>query len=201
MIPISFLAMPHISLFFKVKNGQILIYGADSYILSAMLLDMGASHITIFDYARLRSTHPKITVLSHAEFKQSYLAGKLPQFDAFFGLNFYHRLGLGRFGDGLNPWSDRINMARAYCLSKPGARGLIYEPSGFDAVVYNTHRVYGPLQMSHLCANWNVLYSNFKAFPNGRQSDLTGFCEGKDANPLECFKAVTVVEKPKCDLP
>ena len=180
-----------------------MIFGAgpSSHLLSAMLLDQGAAHVTIFDYARLRSTHPQISTLSHSEFKQSYLAGKLPQFDAFFDIQFFNRIGLGRFGEGLNPWSDRINIGRAFCLSKPGAKGLIYEPSGLDAIVYNQGRIYGPLQMSHLVANWNVLYSNFKAFPNGRNSDLTGFCDGEDADPLGCFKAVEVVEKPRCDSP
>ena len=124
----------------KVKNGEILVYGAESYRLAAILLEMGAAHITIFDYARLRSTHPKITVLSHADYKQFYAAGKFPEFDAFFAVGFFNRVGLGRFGDGINPWADRINMGRAYCLTKPGARGLVVEPSGFDAITFNTNR-------------------------------------------------------------
>ena len=177
---------------------MILGAGPSSHLLAAMLLDLGATHVTIFDYARLRSTHPKVSTLSHTQFKQSYLAGKLPQFDAFFDFQFFNRIGLGRFGEGLNPWSDRINMGRAYCLSKPGARGLIYEPSGVDAIIYNQGRIYGPLQMSHLVANWNVLYSDFKVFA---RTDLTERCKDEDGNILNCFKAVTVVEKPRCDSP
>ena len=185
---------------FKVKDGEILVYGADSYVLAALLLEMGAKHITIFDYARIRSTHPKITVLNHGDYKQFYLRGKLPEFDAFFAVSFFNRVGLGRFGDALNPYADRINMGRAYCLTKPGARGLVVDPAGFDAVVFNTHRIYGPLQNSHLFANWDQVYSTFKPFPNGKESDLEGFCNKGD-NPLNCFQALTIVEKPKCNSP
>jgi hypothetical protein len=54
----------------------------------------------------------------------------------------------------LNPWGDLITMARAWCLVKPGGRALVGVPSGPDIVVFNSHRIYGPVAYSHLFANW-----------------------------------------------
>ena len=31
---------------------------------------------------------------------------------------------------------------------------------GYDNIVFNSHRIYGPLQLSHLFANWHQIHSN-----------------------------------------
>ena len=33
-------------------------------------------------------------------------------------------------------------------------------PVGYDNIVFNSHRIYGPLQLSHLFANWHQIHSN-----------------------------------------
>jgi hypothetical protein len=63
----------------------------------------------------------------------------------------------------LNPWGDLIGMARAWCLVKPGGRALVGVPSGPDIVVFNSHRIYGPVAYSHLFANWKQV-PMFKTF-------------------------------------
>ena len=68
---------------------------------------------------------------------------------------------MGRYGDNLNPWGDLISMAKAWCVSKPGAKALIGFPSGpKDRVVFNSHKVYGPVLLSHVFANWKLLHTN-----------------------------------------
>ena len=66
-----------------------------------------------------------------------------------------------RYGDNLNPWGDLIAMAKAWCLSKPSGKAVIGIPAGpKDKIVFNSHKVYGPIMLSHLFANWKLEYTN-----------------------------------------
>ena len=94
--------------------------------------------------------------------------------------------GLGRYGDSLNPWGDLITMAKAWCLTKPKGRALVGVPSGFDVIMFNASRNYGPIMSSHLFANWNVIYSQYI------EKDS---CEG-NFTTISFFQPLTVIEKP-----
>ena len=61
----------------------------------------------------------------------------------------------------MNPWGDLIAMARAWCVVKPGKRALIGIPigPGDDRIYFNSHKVYGPLMLSHLFANWKQIFA------------------------------------------
>ena len=48
------------------------------------------------------------------------------------------------------------NFFISRCLTRLGGRMLIGVPTGSDGVLYNMHRIYGPLQLSHLLANWEL---------------------------------------------
>ena len=42
---------------------------------------------------------------------------------------------------------------------RSGGRMVLAVPRGVDdKVVFNLHRIYGPLQMAHLLANWDQVY-------------------------------------------
>ena len=44
------------------------------------------------------------------------------------------------------------------CLTRPGGRMLLGVPMRpADVIQFNAHRVYGPLQMSHMLANWEQI--------------------------------------------
>ncbi len=88
-----------------------------------------------------------------------------------------------RYGDALNPWGDLISMARNYCLLKPGGQALIGVPSGpKDVLFFNAHRVYGPIMLSHLFANWKQVYNEVD-----RKKARTG-C-------VWCYQPLYVLEK------
>ena len=59
----------------------------------------------------------------------------------------------------MNPWGDLITMARAWCLMKPGGMALVGMPSGPDRLEFNLHRIYGPIQLPHFFANWELVYT------------------------------------------
>ena len=61
----------------------------------------------------------------------------------------------------LNPWGDLIAMAKAWCLSKPTGKAVIGIPvAPKDKIVFNSHKIYGPIMQSHLFANWKLEYTN-----------------------------------------
>ena len=52
-------------------------------------------------------------------------------------------------------------MARAYCISQPDAMALIGIPVGSkDNIVFNSHKIYGPIMLTNMFANWKLEYTN-----------------------------------------
>ena len=46
------------------------------------------------------------------------------------------------------------------CLTKPGGRMLLGVPVAHDEVQFNSAKIYGPLQMSHMLANWEQIHAD-----------------------------------------
>ena len=91
---------------------------------------------------------------------------------------------LFRYGDNLNPWGDLIVMAKAWCVLKPGGQALVGFPigPGKDIIYFNTHKLYGPVMLPHLFANFKQVYSEF---------DYKNFNE----RCAWCYQDLFVVEK------
>ena len=60
--------------------------------------------------------------------------------------------------DNLITWLVRLGCIK--CVSKPGAKALIGFPFGKDRVVFNSHKIYGPVMLSHVFANWKLIHTN-----------------------------------------
>jgi hypothetical protein len=87
-----------------------------------------------------------------------------------------------RYGDMLNPWGDLITMARAWCLVKPSGRALVGVPSGPDTIIFNSHKLYGPIAYAQIFANWNQLYT---------ENDFSEFNKTCD----HCYQPLHVIER------
>jgi hypothetical protein len=184
----------------KVKNGHVLVIGSQSPWVEAILLELGAGQITTLEYGEIASDHPKIKVITPSKLKKLVLSGNAPQFDAMVTFSSLEHGGLGRYGDSLNPWADLITMARTWCLTRPGGRALVGVPAGYDGVYFNSNKIYGPLQFSHLFANWHQVYSEAKMFKDGMYTPISEACPNKDAEKVfYCYEPLTVLEKPQED--
>jgi len=60
----------------------------------------------------------------------------------------------------LNPWGDLIAMARSWCVILTGGYGLVGVPFGPDVIGFNSHKIYGPLGLAQIFANWEHLYTD-----------------------------------------
>lgn len=155
----------------RVAGGTVLVIGSESPWVEACLLTAGAARTITVDYRAIRFEHPlrvtlvgvvrapHLTALMLAQaLREQYLSGHLEPFDAVVSYSSVEHSGLGRYGDPLNPWGDLVAMGQAWCLTKPGGRSLLAVPfdDAEDVLVFNAHRIYGPVRWPHLTANWQV---------------------------------------------
>ena len=80
-------------------------------------------------------------------------------FDAVISISGEEHNGLGRYGDPLGPEADlnHVKALRQLLLRGRGQRlGLLFlaVPTGPDCIVWNAHRVYGPIRWPVLTQNW-----------------------------------------------
>lgn len=156
------------------QDKHILVIGSQKPWVEAMALALGAKHVTTLEYGDIKSTHSQISTETPASMRQRVAhQGKhiQPIFDGVISLSSLEHSGLGRYGDALNPWGDILAVARASCLSKPGAFFVLNVPTGKDKVEWNWHRIYGPLRMPLLMTNWKALPVDQFA-PNAVLQDL-----------------------------
>jgi len=151
-----------------VEGKSILVIGSSWPWIESLLLAEGAAHVTTLDYLPISSDHPRVTTLQPAEARRLYQAGRLGPFGGVVSYSSVEHSGLGRYGDGLNPWGDVQTISRAWCASSPGAFLLLGVPSGAlgssggsclgaaEGVEWNSGRVYGVRTWPHLVANWRA---------------------------------------------
>ena len=137
-----------------LKDKTVLIVGSESSWLPTIALAAGASHIVIVEYLPIKCMHPHIKTMTPDRFRNEYLEGKLPLFDAVLAYSSLDHTGLGRYGEILNPWGDITTLARCWCATRDDGMLILALPTGPDELKYNEHRIYGNLRWPLVTANW-----------------------------------------------
>ena len=138
----------------SIRGGHVLVVGSENPWVEACALHAGARLVTTPEYGEITSLHPSVKTMKPSEARGAFASGTMPMFDAVVTFSSMEHSGLGRYGDGLNPWGDLQGIARTWCVTRPGGELLLAVPVGPDLIEYNAHRKYGPLMFSHLTANW-----------------------------------------------
>ena len=144
-----------------VRNGHVLVIGSENPWLESCALAAGAAKVTTLEYGNIISEHPQLETMTPNKLRDLFVKNQLTLFDAIATFSSVEHSGLGRYGDALNPWGDLQAIARAWCLAKKNAQLLIGVMTAHDLkdrIEFNAHRVYGPLMLSHLLANWKQLW-------------------------------------------
>ncbi len=74
-------------------------------------------------------------------------------------LSTIEHVGLGRYGDEIDPWGDIKMAANLRRLLRPGGIMLISFPVGHGTVVYNAHRIYNAHRRSALFGDCRLIAS------------------------------------------
>jgi hypothetical protein len=136
------------------------VLGSEQPWVECLALESGASAVWTFEYATIRSTHPRIFAKPMKEMASDALSGKLPKFDWAFTYSSLEHSGLGRYGDSLNPDGDRDAVQQAWCMLKPGGYLVIGVPTTCKLegnLVFNAHRNYGFHRLAYISEGFELV--------------------------------------------
>ena len=126
---------------YDISNKSVAVVGSETPWIEAMLLNLG-NQVTTVDYNVPKATYDKLTVIDYSNFQTLSL-----KFDCIVTFSSIEHSGLGRYGDELDPDGDLKAMKDIYDSLKPSGICMWGAPVRTDAVVWNAHRVYGPIRM------------------------------------------------------
>ncbi|CAI5465287.1 unnamed protein product [Closterium sp. Yama58-4] len=137
---------------YPVSGKSVLVIGSQRPWVESICLTFNAGTITTVDFNKPVSSHPKLRVMAVDE-----LEGTDEVFDVAVSFSSLEHDGLGRYGDPINPFGDLQRMHKIKGLLKPAGMLFLGLPVGNDTLVYNSHRVYGPIRMPLLLSGWTLL--------------------------------------------
>ncbi|CAI7932787.1 unnamed protein product [Closterium sp. NIES-54] len=137
---------------YPVSGKSVLVIGSRSPWVESICLGFDAEAITTVDFNKPIASHPKMRQMLVEE-----LEGTDEVFDVAVSFSSLEHDGLGRYGDPINPFGDLQRMHKIKGLIKPGGLLFLGVPVGNDTLVYNSHRIYGPIRMPLLLTGWKLL--------------------------------------------
>ncbi|CAI5472527.1 unnamed protein product [Closterium sp. Yama58-4] len=137
---------------YPLGGKKVLIIGSQWPWVEAICLGFDATAITTVDFNRPVASHPQLRQLAVGE-----LEGSSETWDVAVSFSSLEHDGLGRYGDPINPNGDLERMKKIKGLIKPGGLLFLGVPTGNDTLVFNAHRIYGPIRMPLLIAGFRLL--------------------------------------------
>eukprot|EP00475_Leptophrys_vorax_P021830 TRINITY_DN2965_c0_g3_i1.p1 TRINITY_DN2965_c0_g3~~TRINITY_DN2965_c0_g3_i1.p1 ORF type:complete len:343 (-),score=4.82 TRINITY_DN2965_c0_g3_i1:179-1207(-) len=165
---------------FPLLGKSVLIIGSQVPWLEAMCLAYHASSITTVDFNKPVVDYPGLKQITIEE-----LDATDETFDIVLSYSSLEHDGLGRYGDPLNPIGDLLRMKKIKGLLSPEGIFFLGVPNGNDTLVWNGHRVYGPMRMPKLIEGYKVL-GVFGV--NSLEEAYTQFTEGTYTQPVVVLK-------------
>jgi SAM-dependent methyltransferase len=119
-----------------------------------MQLAAGVDSCTVFEVRSTEIDHPQVQVRVE---DLTYAQDVHADFDLITCLSTIEHVGLGRYGDPLDPWGDVKLAGNLRRLLRPGGIMLLSFPVGIGAVVYNGHRIYSRRRREMLFGDLHVI--------------------------------------------
>ena len=145
------------------------ILGSTQPWYEAMAIALGAQRVVSIDYNQPLYQHPAIFPVSRDMYwgkgvenrraEGGLDSGHRDRFDILMSISSFEHDGLGRYGDPLAPDGDLDAMAECELMLRPGGTLLLAVPIARDAVVWNSHRVYGRKRLRRLLQGWTVVHA------------------------------------------
>jgi len=144
-----------------VKQKHIAVVGTKIPWAEAMLINLGARHVTTIEYADLVIEDNRVTTITPYKLAKKFCSGQAAPFDTVFTYSSLEHSGLGRYGDPLSPFGDLEATAQVWCMIKPNGHFILAVPRHKDitrcSLIWNAGRIYGVPRLQHLTANWRVI--------------------------------------------
>jgi len=143
-----------------VSGSTGVVLGSENPWVECLALEAGASSVWTFEYATIKSSHPRLLAKHVKTLAADVLSGKQPQFDWVFTYSSIEHSGLGRYGDSLNPDGDRDAVQQAWCMLKPGGHLFLGVPTTCKLdgnLVFNAHRNYGFHRLAYIAEGFEFL--------------------------------------------
>lgn len=155
-----------------LSNKKIAVIGSITPWIESILINMKANNITTVEYNVPYCDHLYIKTVHYDDFKNSN-----EKYDIIFSYSSIEHSGLGRYGDPINPFGDIETMDVIYNKLENNGYVFLGIPVGKDSIVYNVHRVYGPIRL-------NMLLKKFQEIEwIGIQKDLLNNCQTVNNGP------------------
>jgi|GEM_PF-6075892 len=120
----------------------------------AMQLASGVEECTVFEVRPINTNSKRIKIRIQ---DLTYAREIEPEFDLITCLSTIEHIGLGRYGDRLDPRGDIKMAANLGRLLRPGGIMLMSFPVGRGCVVYNKHRIYSRQRRAALFGDLTVI--------------------------------------------
>lgn len=139
---------------YPIQNKRVLIVGSQVPWYEMLSIAYGAKSVVVVDYQeinyigtlwkdKLQYVMPN-QLYSKSSNNKLKLRKKWAPFDAIISISSEEHNGLGRYGDPINPFGD---IEHIEALSHFGNRMYLSVPySNYDCLVFNAHRIYGPIR-------------------------------------------------------
>lgn len=144
----------------SVAGSTGMVLGTEFPWLECVAMLEGAAAVWTFEYATIRSSHPKLFAKPTKVMAAEHISGKLPLVDWIATWSSLEHSGLGRYGDALNPDGDREAVEEAWCMLKPGGYFIFAVPmtcAATGAIEFNAHRIYGWERLAHVLQGFELL--------------------------------------------
>ncbi len=116
--------------------------------------------VLVGDIRPVESQHPNIRFVQVNLMEQA-TAEKLGQFPSVSCLHTLEHMGLGRYGDPLDPAGDEKALATLAALTAPGGQLYLATPMGRERIEFNAQRVYGLPRLHDMLARNGFTITHF----------------------------------------
>ena len=139
--------------------------GSSVYMLSVL---SAYQETTFLDYRPLQVSLPGLTCIAGTVTALPFASSSL---DSVSSLHVLEHIGLGRYGDPLDPQGSARGCSELARVLSPGGRLYVSVPVGRERVCFNAHRVFSPSTIVNLLPELNLvefsLIDDARAFHHG----------------------------------
>ena len=148
---------------YAIRGGSGIVWGTRRPWAEVILARHGAAFTVTVDYGVIHSSHKTIAATTPKNLA-AFMLQSPRAFDFVFTFSSLEHSGLGRYGDDLNPYGDLEAVAQSWCALKPGGLLFLGLPAvdtqgNKDELVWNAHRLYGPLRLAQMFAGFEHVRS------------------------------------------